>query len=170
VDARLTGLSPNTVYHYRIEATDLFGTSYGADQTFTTTGTPSADLRTAITASPSNPIVGQDEAFTITVTNDGPDAAQSVAVSDSWTTTSTFRSVSSTAPSGATCAAPPVGSRGTVTCTTASLDLGESITVVVTLRVKGSANQLLQDTATANSTTSDPITANNTATIAPTIT
>ena len=40
VDAGLTGLSPNTVYHYRIEATDtLWGnTSYGADQTFTTTG------------------------------------------------------------------------------------------------------------------------------------
>ena len=38
VDAGLTGLSPNTVYHYRIEATDAWGTSYGADQTFTTTG------------------------------------------------------------------------------------------------------------------------------------
>jgi hypothetical protein len=38
VDARLTRLSPNTVYHYRIEATDAWGTSYGADQTFTTTG------------------------------------------------------------------------------------------------------------------------------------
>jgi hypothetical protein len=35
VDAGLTGLSPNTVYHYRIEATDAWGTSYGADQTFT---------------------------------------------------------------------------------------------------------------------------------------
>ncbi len=39
VDARLTGLSPNTVYHYRIEATDAWGTNYGADQTFTTTAT-----------------------------------------------------------------------------------------------------------------------------------
>ena len=38
VDAALTGLSPNTVYHYRIEATDAWGTNYGADQTFTTTG------------------------------------------------------------------------------------------------------------------------------------
>ena len=38
VDAGLTGLSPNTVYHYRIEATDAWGTSYGTDQTFTTTG------------------------------------------------------------------------------------------------------------------------------------
>ena len=39
VDARLTGLSPNTVYHYRIEATDAWGTTYGADQTLTTTAT-----------------------------------------------------------------------------------------------------------------------------------
>jgi hypothetical protein len=39
VDARLTGLSPNTVYHYRLEATDAWGTNYGADQTFTTTTT-----------------------------------------------------------------------------------------------------------------------------------
>jgi hypothetical protein len=38
VDAPLTGLSPNTVYHYRIEATDAWGTNYGADQTFTTPG------------------------------------------------------------------------------------------------------------------------------------
>ena len=38
VDARLTGLSPNTIYYYRIEATDAWGTSYGADQTVTTTG------------------------------------------------------------------------------------------------------------------------------------
>jgi hypothetical protein len=40
VDAGLTGLSPNTVYHYRIEATDtLWGTtSDGADQPFTATG------------------------------------------------------------------------------------------------------------------------------------
>jgi hypothetical protein len=33
----LTGLTPGTVYHYRIEATNASGTSYGTDQTFTTT-------------------------------------------------------------------------------------------------------------------------------------
>jgi hypothetical protein len=37
VDAGLTGLNPNAIYHYRIEATDAWGTSYGPDQTFTTT-------------------------------------------------------------------------------------------------------------------------------------
>jgi hypothetical protein len=32
----LTGLSPGTTYHYRLTATNIDGTSYGADQTFTT--------------------------------------------------------------------------------------------------------------------------------------
>ena len=38
VSATLTGLSQSTLYHYRIEATNASGTSYGADQTFRTTG------------------------------------------------------------------------------------------------------------------------------------
>jgi hypothetical protein len=32
----LSGLTPGTVYHYRILATNSYGTSYGADQTFST--------------------------------------------------------------------------------------------------------------------------------------
>ena len=35
--ASLTGLRPGTTYHYRIEATNATGTTYGPDQTFTTT-------------------------------------------------------------------------------------------------------------------------------------
>jgi hypothetical protein len=34
--ASLTGLRPGTTYHYRIEATNATGTTYGSDQTFTT--------------------------------------------------------------------------------------------------------------------------------------
>jgi hypothetical protein len=34
--ASLTGLRPGTVYHYRIEATNAAGTTFGADKTFTT--------------------------------------------------------------------------------------------------------------------------------------
>jgi hypothetical protein len=37
VSLSLTGLLPGTTYHYRITATNIDGTSYGADQTFTTT-------------------------------------------------------------------------------------------------------------------------------------
>lgn len=38
--AELTGLSPNTVYHYRLVATNSYGTTDGADQSFTTPGPP----------------------------------------------------------------------------------------------------------------------------------
>jgi len=39
VSANLTGLSPNTTYHYRIVATNVVGTTtYGSDMSFTTTG------------------------------------------------------------------------------------------------------------------------------------
>ena len=38
--ANLTGLSPGTTYHYRIEATNSAGTTFGSDQTFTTTTPP----------------------------------------------------------------------------------------------------------------------------------
>jgi hypothetical protein len=34
----LTGLQPNTTYHYRLVASSQAGTSYGPDETFTTTG------------------------------------------------------------------------------------------------------------------------------------
>ena len=40
VSADLTGLTPNTTYHYRIKASNTDGTSYGADSTFTTRPNP----------------------------------------------------------------------------------------------------------------------------------
>ncbi len=42
--APLQGLMPGTTYHYRILATNGFGTTYGADQTFTTAIYPSSGL------------------------------------------------------------------------------------------------------------------------------
>jgi uncharacterized delta-60 repeat protein len=38
VSAALTGLAPNTTYHYRLIATNTFGTAAGNDRTFTTFG------------------------------------------------------------------------------------------------------------------------------------
>lgn len=54
-EADVTGLTPGTVYHYRIVATNSYGTSYGADQTFST-GTEPVVETDAPTA------VGYDEA------------------------------------------------------------------------------------------------------------
>lgn len=42
----VTGLTPGTVYHYRITASNGAGTSTGADRTFTTTGHPPAAVIT----------------------------------------------------------------------------------------------------------------------------
>jgi hypothetical protein len=36
----LSGLAANTTYHYRLVGTNSFGTTYGADETFTTAGPP----------------------------------------------------------------------------------------------------------------------------------
>ncbi len=51
--AALQGLMPGTTYHYRMLATNSFGTTYGADQTFTTATYPSA----ALAASGSPPLL-----------------------------------------------------------------------------------------------------------------
>lgn len=40
--AGLTGLQPATTYHYRLDATNANGTTYGADSTFTTAAAPAA--------------------------------------------------------------------------------------------------------------------------------
>jgi hypothetical protein len=37
----LTGLQPGSTYHYRVQASNLDGTTYGPEQTFTTAGVPS---------------------------------------------------------------------------------------------------------------------------------
>ncbi len=51
--APLQGLTPGTTYHYRILATNSFGTVYGVDQTFTTATYPSS----ALAASGSPPLL-----------------------------------------------------------------------------------------------------------------
>ena len=40
VSANISGLSANTVYHFRIVATNSLGTRYGSDRTFTTLRRP----------------------------------------------------------------------------------------------------------------------------------
>ena len=48
VSATLGGLTPNTTYHYRVSSTSTGGTTFGGDQTFTTsTAPPTATTRAA---------------------------------------------------------------------------------------------------------------------------
>jgi hypothetical protein len=146
--------------------------------------TPSADLATTITAHGTN-VLGGYIGYTITVTNNGPDAASHVIMTDripssSWTRyPTTFYCVGSVPPVGGgqgwcgrlpnsvSCTAPAVGSPGTVTCTTSSLAQGASMTIEMAIHVGFYfGRQAVGDTATVTSGTFDPDMANNTASVA----
>lgn len=69
VAAPLAGLTPGTVYHYRLIASNKFGTSVGADHSLRTAGHPPAEVATgpvtqiaATTATLTGVIVTNDEA------------------------------------------------------------------------------------------------------------
>jgi hypothetical protein len=64
VAQRITGLTPGTVYHYRLTAINRSGTTTGADRTFTTAGHPPAAV---LTGSPVN--VGKTVATPTAVIN-----------------------------------------------------------------------------------------------------
>jgi uncharacterized repeat protein (TIGR01451 family) len=126
-----------------------------ATETTTVTAVPaaSADLALMKTDAPDPVLVGSNLAYTLTVTNNGPDGATGVTISDPLPAGVTFVSA------GAGC----TEASGTVTCAIGDLANGSSAsrTITVTPTV---ANPTLSNTATASATTADPVPANNSAT------
>ena len=51
VNAAISGLSPNTTYHFRLVASNSAGTTQGSDRTFTTTSNPTPPTVTTLVAS-----------------------------------------------------------------------------------------------------------------------
>lgn len=76
VSATLSGLSPGSIYHFRIIAINAAGTAVGADRTFTTSGTPPAPSTPpqATTGAASN--VGQSGATVAGTVDPGGQATQ----------------------------------------------------------------------------------------------
>ena len=121
-------------------------------------------------------VYGGSMAYTITATNQGPDTAANAVITDHtpwniWAAhPTTFECVGSGTgwcgtplASGVSCTTPPVGSPGLVSCTTASLPPGASMTITIVIRVGFYLhNSAISDTATTSSSTFDPNTANNT--------
>lgn len=110
-----------------------------------------ADLAIVKTSSPNPATVGSPLTYTLTVTNNGPDAALSVTVTDPLPGTVTF--VSAT-PSQGNCS-------GTTTVTCSLGTIAASGSATITIVVTPTAEGTLSNTATVGSPTSDPVPGNN---------
>jgi uncharacterized repeat protein (TIGR01451 family) len=102
-------------------------------------------------------LTGQDLTYTITVINQGPDAALSVVVDDPLPAGLIF--VSCVASQG-TCNGPPVGTGGTVSTALGTLAAGASATITILVHVTAVSGTLF-NSATIRSASSDPNPSNN---------
>ena len=117
---------------------------------------PRADLSLTKKASPARATTGDRITYTLTATNNGPDAARSVVITDTLPTTITFVSA---AGNGWDCRV----AANIVSCSRPTLASGASSTV----RIVGTANHggdAIVNAASISSATADPSAANNTAT------
>ncbi len=126
----------------------------------------SADLSVTKTDSPDLFVaIGNDITYTITVTNNGPDAASSAVMADTVPTNTTFRSI--TTPAGWACGTvPAVGGTGSISCTNPSFSVGSSSIFTLVVRVNAAApvDAIISNTASVSSSTTDSNGGNNSAT------
>ncbi|MDD2358181.1 MAG: hypothetical protein PHX13_09760, partial [Thiovulaceae bacterium] len=115
---------------------------------------PSADLALTNTDSPDPVITNSSLTYTLGVTNNGPQTATSLTLTDTLPAGVTYLNASGT---GWSCSQ----SSGTVTCTNSSLASGASSNVTITLTSPSTAGTIT-NTATVTSAVTDPTPANNT--------
>src|SRR4029079_18689823 len=113
--------------------------------TETTTVTGAADLSIAASDTPDPVNAGGDLTYTVTVTNNGPDPAAGLTVTDTLPGGVSFVSASGTGCAGNQ-------SSGTVTCTRASLGVTTAPAITITTTVTAASGSL-SNTATVASTT-----------------
>src|SRR5580658_893533 len=143
-----------------------FQTTYGGgqyDAFVTRIALTQADLAVTNTAPP-NSATGTPLTYTIVVTNNGPDTAHEVKLTDSVPKGTTFASAVTTSGS---CKTPAVGAAaGRVTCTAPSLANGAGFTVTMVVDVTYKSGKTVTDTASVSSLVFDPTASNNSATAA----
>jgi uncharacterized repeat protein (TIGR01451 family) len=129
---------------------------------------PKADLAVSKGAISATASAGGQAIFSLQVTNNGPDAASAVQISDDIPANTTFVSFDQIAGPVFTCTSPNVGETGSTVCTISSLGRGETAFFVATYQIGSVANgTIISNTATVSSTTVDPPTPdfdNNTST------
>ncbi len=116
-----------------------------------------ADLAITKVGSPKPVTAGHNLTYTLKVSNDGPDAATHVSVSDPLPAGTSF--ISATTIAG-TCS----HSSGTVACSLGDVAVGATVDIVIMVKVGAAVTaEELVNTATVSSPTPDPNTSNNTA-------
>jgi uncharacterized repeat protein (TIGR01451 family) len=104
---------------------------------------------------------GTNVTYNITLTNNGPNPATTVSLTDALPANTTFVSTAQNSGPAFSCTNPTVGTNGTVTCTNASLASGATATFTITAAVSASAPLgTLNNTANATTTSTDPTTPN----------
>jgi uncharacterized repeat protein (TIGR01451 family) len=121
---------------------------------------PAADLSVTKTDSPDPVTTGNDLIYTVTVTNNGPDPATSVIVTDNLPAETTFVSCSSTG--GGVCGGS--GNNRTVTFELLPSGASETITFVANVNCSVADGTVISNTATVSSSTPDPNPNNNSST------
>jgi uncharacterized protein len=110
------------------------------------------DVQVTKVAAPNPVVPGQNLTYAITVTNAGPDPAESVSLSDTLPIGTTF--VSLVSPGGWSCATPAVGAGGLVSCVRASMSVGSAV-FTLTVAVSPAAVGTVSNAATVSATTAD---------------
>src|SRR5947207_3129344 len=117
-------------------------------------GAPFASANLSLTKidTPDPVNAGSSLTYTITINNNGPDAAVNASWSDTLPASTTFISLSS--PAGWSCSAPDAGDPGTVTCSNLSFPVGSAV-FTVTVRAVSSLTpgSVISNTATVTSST-----------------
>jgi uncharacterized repeat protein (TIGR01451 family) len=141
------------------DASDPVPANNNVTATTVVTPPPSADLGITKSTPTTNAAPGAAVAYTIVVTNHGPDTATSVTMTDTLPSTLLFQSIA--APAGYVCTTPTVGTTGTISCTGSSLANGATVTFTLNVTSVSNANGSIPNTASVSGTPTDPSSGNN---------
>ncbi len=144
-------------------------TTYGGDFDdgfVTRIALTAADLSVTNSA-PATVLTGTQLTYTIVVTNNGPDSASDVVLTDSVPKGTSFKYAT---PNFGSCKTPAMGATsGKVTCTLPSAASGSGFIVMMVVEVTYKSGKTVTDTATVSSPVFDPTVANNSATATTTV-
>ncbi|HJZ57754.1 MAG TPA: FG-GAP-like repeat-containing protein, partial [Gemmataceae bacterium] len=147
---------------------DLAGAVHTA--TDTDTLTPIADVSVTTARLGKAPAPGGRLTYTITVTNTGPSAAQSVSFTNTMPAAGVFTAITQTGGPTFTLSNPGVGLSGPVSGTIGVLNAGQTATFTLTMKAFGPEGTAVNNSVAVSSPTTDPVTGNNSSSAATSIT